>query len=133
MCQTLLLIPYEFHGVPIFGTGILLALWLIGTVILFGRLVRRGGFDAETRSHILPVVLVGAAIWFLPRLFPGGLPIRGYGVMLLVGAVAGVGLAVYRARQVGLNADLVFSLAFWMFLPGIVGARLFHVIEYWGD
>jgi phosphatidylglycerol:prolipoprotein diacylglycerol transferase len=33
----------------------------------------------------------------------------------------------------GLTADLVFSLAFWMLLPGIVGARLFHVLEYWGD
>jgi len=131
MCQTLFYIPYQIHGVPIFGIGILLAFWFTTSVILIMRLVRRHGWDGETRSHILPLVLVGAAIWFLPRLFPGGLPIRGYGVMLLLGAVAGVGLAVYRARQMGLDADLIFSLAFWMFVPGIVGARLFHVIEYW--
>jgi prolipoprotein diacylglyceryltransferase len=30
---------------------------------------------------------------------------------------------------VGLDPDLVVSLAFWMFVPGIIGARLFYVIE----
>jgi len=28
---------------------------------------------------------------------------------------------------------MIFSLAFWMFLPGILGARVFYVIEYWSD
>jgi phosphatidylglycerol:prolipoprotein diacylglycerol transferase len=45
--------------------------------------------------------------------------------------VAGVALATYRARQVGFDHELIWSLAFWMFIGGIVGARLFYVIEYW--
>lgn len=30
-------------------------------------------------------------------------------------------------------ADKVISLIFWLFVPGIIGARIFYVIEYWGD
>src|SRR5262249_44812402 len=65
-----------------------------------------------------------------PRLFPDGLPIRGYGLMVLLGVVSGVVLATYRAKQVGLNPELIWSLAFWLFIGGIAGARLFYVVEY---
>jgi phosphatidylglycerol:prolipoprotein diacylglycerol transferase len=34
---------------------------------------------------------------------------------------------------VGIETDVVLSLAFWMFLPGVVCARAFYVIEYWAD
>jgi phosphatidylglycerol:prolipoprotein diacylglycerol transferase len=32
---------------------------------------------------------------------------------------------------VGVNPEIIFSLATWLFIAGIVGARLFYVIEYW--
>jgi phosphatidylglycerol---prolipoprotein diacylglyceryl transferase len=67
----------------------------------------------------------------LDHLFPdGGLPIRGYGVMLLIAFVAGVTLAARQARRMGLNPDLVYSFAFWVFIAGIVGARGFYVFQY---
>ena len=62
---------------------------------------------------------------------PLGLPIRGYGVMMLLAVVAGTLLAAWRAKRVGLDPDLIFSLIFWMLVPGIIGARAFYVIEYW--
>jgi phosphatidylglycerol:prolipoprotein diacylglycerol transferase len=40
-------------------------------------------------------------------------------------------LSVYRARQVGLDPEIILSLATWFFVSGIVGARLFYIIEYW--
>jgi phosphatidylglycerol:prolipoprotein diacylglycerol transferase len=64
---------------------------------------------------------------FLPA---GGLPIRGYGVMLLIGFVAGVALAARQARRMGLHPDIIYSFAFWIFIAGIVGARVFFVIQY---
>ena len=64
-------------------------------------------------------------------MFPDGLPVRGYGVMLLAGIVAGVGMAMYRARQGGLDPEVIISLAIWMVICGVIGARLFYVIEYW--
>ena len=131
MCSELFRIPYVWGGVPMFGFGVLLAVWAVASAVALVVQVRRQGWNAETWSIVPLLALVGAAILFLPRLFPDGLPIRGYGVMVLLGATSGVWLAVYRARQAGLHQDLILSLAFWMFICGIVGARLFYVIEYW--
>lgn len=131
MCSELFRIPYVWGGVPMFGFGVLLAVWAVASAVALGVQARRHGWTTETWSYIPLLGLVGAAILFLPRLFPDGLPIRGYGVMVLLGATSGVGLAVYRARQAGLHHDLILSLAFWMFICGIIGARFFYVIEYW--
>lgn len=133
MRQTLFTIPYEVAGVPLFGWGVLLALWVIFSIGLMIWLVRRHGWNSETLGYLPILAIVAAAIVFLPRVFPGGLPIRGYGFMLLVGVCSGVGLAAHRARQMGVNPELIFSLAFWLFVAGIGGARLFHVIEYWNE
>ena len=131
MCSELFRIPVEWSGIPIFGFGVLLAFWLIGGGIWLIFSAQRHGWSGETLSY-LPGLLIGAlAIGIIPRLFPTGLPIRGYGVMVLCGSVIGLGMAVRRARQVNLQADLIYALAFGMFLCGIVGARLFYVIEYW--
>ena len=75
------------------------------------------------------LVLVGVLIYILPKLFEGGLPVRGYGVMMLLGVVSGVGLSAYRARRMGVDPEIILSLAFWMFVAGIVGARAFFVIK----
>ena len=87
MHSELLRIPYEGGGVPIFGFGVLLVLWAIGSVITLVGLARRNGWGIETLSAVPMLLLVGAAIVMMPRIFPGGLPIRGYGVMLLAGIV----------------------------------------------
>jgi phosphatidylglycerol:prolipoprotein diacylglycerol transferase len=130
MRQTLFTIPYVVNGVPLFGVGVLLGAWLLFGVVLLTMKVRRHGWGREMLSYLPMLLLVAAAILFVPRVFADGLPIRGYGVLLLLGVVAGVGLAAHRAQQMGVDADLIYGLAFWMFVAGIVGARLFHVMEY---
>lgn len=121
----------EWAGVRLFGFGVLLLVWLMVGVVWLVRAGRLHGWSAETWS-ILPLLGVGgAAIGLLPQLFPDGLPIRGYGTMVLAGSVLGLWMATVRARQVGFDPEVVMSLAFWMFIVGIVGARLFYVIEYW--
>ncbi len=95
------------------------------------------------------IVLVALAILFLlPRIeesippgfltFPPsdaeqGLPIRGYGTMLLLAVTAGVSLCLWRTRQAGLNTDQMMSLGFVIVLGGIVGARLLFVVQYWDE
>ncbi|HUY93283.1 MAG TPA: prolipoprotein diacylglyceryl transferase family protein [Pirellulales bacterium] len=135
MLQTLFHIPRTVAGLPVFGFGWLLMLWAIGSLALLGWLVRRQGWNAETKSHLPLLGTIGLVIAFvLPNVCDEyGLPIRGYGTMLLLGVISGVWLATYRARRLGLDPEIIISLAFWLFLAGIVGARLFYIIEYWSD
>jgi phosphatidylglycerol:prolipoprotein diacylglycerol transferase len=139
MRQDLFHIPHQWLGIPVFGAGWLLILWAAASLVLLVYLWRRQGWSADTRSYLPLLALMGLLIWLvLPRLeeiadagLPRGLPIRGYGVMLLLGVLAGVGLAVREARRVGMDPDMVISLCFHLFVWGIVGARLFYVVEYW--
>ncbi len=131
MCSELFRIPVEWHGVPIFGVGVLLVVWLVGGGLAIVYSGKQTGWSAETWGY-LPGLLLGAVgIVFAARLFPDGLPIRGFGVMVLTGSVAAIGLVIHRAKQVGLNSEVIMSLAFGLFIGGILGARLFYVIEYW--
>lgn len=134
MYQTLFYIPDRIAGLPLFGFGWGLILWgIIAAVILLVN-VRRHGWSNDTWSIAFLLGAIGAAIVYLvPNLLDSGgkgLPIRGFGVMMLLGVVCGVGLAIHRARQMGVDPEVIFSLSFWMFLFGILGARLFFVIEY---
>ncbi len=134
MRQTLFYIPHELAGVPLFGVGWMLAVWLVLTVVLLFVLWRRHGWSGETLGYLPVLLVMGAAIAFVvPRLEVDGLglPIRGYGAFMLAGVVAGVATAVYRGKQQGIESDQIMSLAFWMFVAGIVGARLFFIIQYW--
>jgi len=139
MRQTLFYIPHELFGLPVFGMGWLLIVWAIASVVLLAWLARRQGWNADTRSYVPVLLIMGLAIWLLLPLLetrpqvgpPLGLPIRGYGVMLLVAVICGVGLAVGEARRMGLDPDSIISFATWAFIGGIVGARAFYVIQYW--
>ena len=133
MCSELFRIPYEMGGVPLFGVGVLLALWAIVCVVTVVGLLRKGGGATDIVGTLPVLVLLGAAILFLPRVFPEGLPVRGYGLLLLVGIASGVGMAMYRARQGGLDPEVILSLTIWLVVSGVIGARLFYVTEYWDE
>ena len=68
---------------------------------------------------------------FLP--FIGGMPIYGYGVMLVVGFFAAIGLAKFLARRSGIDPELFANAALIALVAGIAGARLSHVVENWHD
>ncbi len=67
-----------------------------------------------------------------PRFAPQGIPIFGYGAMLLVGLLCAILLAESRARQAGFSPEMVWDLATALFIPGIIGARLFYLVQH-GD
>lgn len=60
-----------------------------------------------------------------------GLPVRGYGMMMLLGILGGIGTAVARGKREGFGLDHIISLAITLAIFGILGARLFYVIQYW--
>ncbi len=69
----------------------------------------------------------------LPDGTPIGLPIRGYGVMVLLGLLAGIGITVHRGNRLGVASELIVGLGFWMMLGGVAGARLFYVVQKWDE
>ena len=60
------------------------------------------------------------------------LPIYGFGIMLVLAFIFAPWLAWWRARREGLDGDVILDMGFWIFVAGLVGARLFYCIEYWG-
>jgi phosphatidylglycerol---prolipoprotein diacylglyceryl transferase len=60
-----------------------------------------------------------------------GWPIYGYGFMLFCAYVGCMWLAVRLARRVGVPKEPIQDLAVWLFITGILGARLTYIVEYW--
>jgi prolipoprotein diacylglyceryl transferase len=61
----------------------------------------------------------------------GPVAVHAYGVMLLLGIVAATWLTGVRWVRRGGDWDLVYRVAMWGVLGGVVGARLYHVITSW--
>jgi len=109
-----------------------LAVWGIVAAVMVARTAASHGWRAAAETLGMPLAIMAATIlWLLPALDDGqGVPVRGYGAMLLVAAMAGTWLSIVRGRSMGFDADTILALGMEVFLWGIVGARLFYVIEY---
>ena len=60
------------------------------------------------------------------RLF--GLDIRWYSILILIGMIVGFFLAEKEAKKFKYPKDLIFNIAFWAIIMGIIGARVYYVI-----
>jgi phosphatidylglycerol---prolipoprotein diacylglyceryl transferase len=58
-----------------------------------------------------------------------GLPIYGYGAMMVIGVFAAMALTKFLARRSGLDPELFVNAALIALVSGIAGARLSHVLE----
>jgi len=118
------------------GVGWLLVPWLLyGVIRLWLSVPGTRGLRAENVPPLLTWVGVAAAILLVPsfigpKVAPDGVPVYGYGFMLFVGFAVGGWAAARRSEQAGLGGDIMWDLAVWVFISGIVGARLFYVVQY---
>ncbi len=140
MRRTLFYIPEYLGPVPIFsldgrwGVGLLLAVVLLAGGAWVFAAWRRHGWGEAVKSRLGFVTLAAAVVLLvLPQLVePGrGIPVRGYGVMLTLALVLAVASAVRLGRDQGIHPEIILSLAIWIGVAGILGARLLYVIEYW--
>jgi phosphatidylglycerol---prolipoprotein diacylglyceryl transferase len=60
--------------------------------------------------------------------FIGSFEIRYYGIILMLGAVAGAFLATREAKRRGHEPDIVWDLMIYLLIGGIIGARLWHIL-----
>ena len=61
----------------------------------------------------------------------GPLMITWHGFFTAVGVLAGIWLATRFAVERGYTEDDIMSIALWSVVGGIIGARLFHVVDAW--
>lgn len=60
----------------------------------------------------------------------GPFTVYSYGLMLVLAFMVSSTLAKFQAkRQEHINPDLIFNLSFFVFISGIIGARLLYIIE----
>jgi phosphatidylglycerol:prolipoprotein diacylglycerol transferase len=142
MRSTLFTIPVDglipVLGVPLFGWGLLPAVWLLIGVAWAALLVRKHGFstlirDSEFLSNAFVWVAVTAALVLMPRILPDGIPLRGYGLMLVCGFGAAGFLAASRIQNAGFNPDIAWDAAIWLFISGVAGCRLFYIVQNFND
>lgn len=137
MRQTLFYIPETLFGLPLFGFGLVFWAILIGTAVAILLRTLKHGFDKECLGY-LPMLLFTEVIvaYIVPLVVQKGqgFPIRGYGFFLLLAISSASALLIYRAKKLwNIPPDTVISLALWGVVSGLIGARLFFVIQYHED
>lgn len=61
------------------------------------------------------------------------LKLHAFGLLLCLAFFAAIALGIWRARRESLNPDWVYDIGLWALFGGLIGARLFYVVQYWGQ
>ena len=130
-----------FIGVPLPGSGVYTG--AVGSYLIG---MSRRNFAV---ANVLGVVIAGAAVTAVRTGNPvagmgdqamnpiafriGALSIHWYGILVASGFLAAVGMMQWNRRHAGMTADQVADMTFFTLLGGILGARSWYVIEFWGE
>jgi len=72
----------------------------------------------------------GIVINIDPLIFRSGIfELRWYGMAIALAVIAAVFITAYQSKRKGIETKEIYTLTLWVLLAGIVGARLFHVID----
>ena len=63
----------------------------------------------------------------------GHFALRWYGLIVMAAIAIGLWLGVREAARKGFSKDEIYNGAFAVVIAGLVGARIFHVIDHWPD
>ena len=146
MRQTLFYLPHTIGPLPMFGVvswSVIALLAYIGTLILLSRkhgniqdVVREGvvnwGIGAVIFGILLPAMETRIPIEAGEEMIVG-LPVRGYGVMMMIGVACAVWVSKKRVERLGVSLDAFMALALWTVVSGLIGARLFYIVQKWDE
>jgi phosphatidylglycerol:prolipoprotein diacylglycerol transferase len=63
----------------------------------------------------------------------GHLQLRWYSLIVLIATIVGVWLVAREAARKGFKKEDIYNSALWIVFGGLLGARLFHVLDHWKD
>ncbi len=136
MRQTLFYLPTQINGLPLFGKGVFFWVILIaGLYTIIRSLLQKRRVEDILFSCIVTTLGLFLVSILGPRIVENsGFPIRGYGVFLTLAIILSGGLTVWRGqKRWNYPPELVTAICFVAAFFGIMGARLFYVIQYWRD
>lgn len=61
----------------------------------------------------------------------GHFALRWYGIILLIAMGTGIWLTAREAERKSFKKDDIYDAAVWIIIGGLIGARLFHVLDHW--
>ncbi len=61
----------------------------------------------------------------------GDFELRWYSITIMLAVVAAVLITTYFGKKKGIATEEIYSLALWVVISGMVGARLFHIVDQW--
>lgn len=117
------------------GAAWLMLLWVAIVGVAFGLMYVTSKKTAESAMSagfwlIVPATL--AAVWFfkLP-IVKSGIPVFGYGLMMFIGFSSATLLAAQRVRAIGQPPEVIWDMMMWTLIPGLIGARMIYLMQYW--
>lgn len=146
MRQTLFYLPHSIGPLPMFGLvswSVIGLLVYIGTLILLSK--KHGNIQDVFREGVvnwgIGAVIFGILLPAMETRIPAeagkelivGLPVRGYGVMMMIGVACAVWVAKKRVERLGVSLDAFMALALWTVVSGLIGARLFYIVQKWNE
>lgn len=79
-------------------------------------------------------VLATISIGMNPNIFSfGPFLLSWHGFLTFIAVATAVYLSHYWGTRDGIDSDAILSVAVWSIIGGIVGARIFHVVDFWDD
>jgi len=145
MRPTLFYLPHELFGIPLLGFGWVLGFLVMGIgIYLFATKNKRPISKTVSDLGFVWIAAAAVVVFLLPRIethvddgtpngWTIGLPIRGYGVTLMLGVISAISIAMSRCKKAGVSQDDFFSLATWVIVFGLIGARVFYVVQKWSE
>ena len=80
--------------------------------------------------HILATIGIGMNPFLIAV---GPVVVSWHGLFTFIAVATAVYLTVRWASREGMVADTVYSVAVWSIIGGIIGARVIHIIDFWGE
>ena len=109
--------------------------WLV--ILAGGAVVGAAFAPGAGRTRIVAILgaLAGGAVGLLVGWRMGWLdqeiPVRWYGTMIVAGVLLGIVLARRRAPLLGIDPNACIDVGMLGAIGGVIGARLFHVVQFW--
>ena len=63
----------------------------------------------------------------------GHFALRWYSLIILIAIVVAIWLTTREAERRGFKSEDIYDAAVWIILGGLLGARLFHVLDHWSN